>query len=55
MRILLTGHKGFIGSALQHKLLNHGHTVIGIDNKDDDEQDLLFFDKWPDKIDLVFI
>ena len=53
MRILLTGHKGFIGSALQHKLLNSGHTVIGIDNKDDDEQDLLFFDKWPDKIDLV--
>ena len=32
MTILLTGHKGFIGSNLVKKLSNH--TIIGVDLKD---------------------
>ena len=32
MRILVTGHAGFIGSALTNRLLSLGHTVTGIDN-----------------------
>lgn len=31
MNILLTGHKGFIGSALFNRLVRAGHTVHGID------------------------
>jgi dTDP-glucose 4,6-dehydratase/UDP-glucose 4-epimerase len=31
MKILLTGHKGFIGSHLHHKLCELDHTVTGID------------------------
>ena len=31
MKILLTGHKGFIGSALFSRLIKAGHTVEGID------------------------
>ena len=34
MNILVTGAAGFIGSHLSEKLLNLGHTVIGIDNFD---------------------
>ena len=33
MKILLTGHMGFIGSALYNELIKE-HTVIGIDIKD---------------------
>jgi nucleoside-diphosphate-sugar epimerase len=33
MKILLTGHLGFIGSALYNELIKE-HTVIGIDIKD---------------------
>ena len=32
MKILLTGSAGFIGSGLTLKLLDDGHSVIGIDN-----------------------
>ena len=31
MKILLTGHQGFIGSVLQDRLLSAGHNVHGID------------------------
>ena len=51
MRILLTGHEGFVGTALHKKLEDVGHNVIGIDLKSGD--DLLTFDKWPKNIDLV--
>jgi len=33
MKILVTGHKGFIGSHLEKKLLALGHEVLGIDLK----------------------
>ena len=32
MKILLTGVGGFIGFHLAKKLLNMGHTIIGVDN-----------------------
>jgi len=32
MRILLTGAAGFLGSHLTDRLINEGHTVIGLDN-----------------------
>ena len=32
MRIVVTGAAGFIGSHLSETLLDHGHTVVGIDN-----------------------
>ena len=32
MRILLTGHKGFIGSVMLPMLLADGHTVVGLDS-----------------------
>ncbi len=32
MKILITGAAGFIGSALTRKLIDEGHSVIGIDN-----------------------
>ena len=35
MKVLVTGSAGFIGSALSMKLLERGHTVIGIDNHND--------------------
>ncbi len=34
MKILITGHKGYIGSRLYGKLINLGHDVVGIDLKD---------------------
>jgi UDP-glucuronate 4-epimerase len=52
MRILITGHKGFIGSAL-HKRLSNKHKLFGIDIKDGPQFDLLKFDQWPKNIDLV--
>ena len=52
MKILLTGHKGFIGSRLL-KALELNHEVIGIDIKDGPQFDLKYFDMWPTDIDLV--
>lgn len=34
MKILLTGHAGFIGSHLLERLILEGHTVFGVDNFD---------------------
>jgi len=34
MNILITGHAGFIGSHLTERLLQEGHGVVGIDNRD---------------------
>ena len=35
MKILVTGTAGFIGFHLAKKLLDQGHTVIGLDNIND--------------------
>lgn len=35
MRILITGYAGFIGFHLTNKLIQSGHTIIGIDNIND--------------------
>ena len=35
MRVLLTGCAGFIGSNVSHRLLQEGHTVLGLDNLND--------------------
>jgi nucleoside-diphosphate-sugar epimerase len=32
MRVLLTGHKGYIGTVLTKLLLNNGHDVVGLDS-----------------------
>ena len=32
MRVLVTGHKGYIGTVLVPMLQQHGHSVIGIDS-----------------------
>jgi len=48
MKILLTGHKGFVGSALQKRLEELGHDVFCIDIKQGPEFDLLQFDQWPE-------
>ena len=60
MNILLTGYKGFIGSALFQRLENAGHTVYGIDLKDGwdrdnyhNSQDLLTCDFPSTEFDLV--
>jgi dTDP-glucose 4,6-dehydratase len=53
MKILLTGHKGFIGSMLLKRLQREKHIVYTIDIADGADQDLLYFDKWPDHVDLV--
>jgi UDP-glucose 4-epimerase len=41
MTVLITGVAGFIGSNLAQKLLEKGHTVIGIDNLSRGKDDLL--------------
>src|SRR5262245_4199060 len=32
MKVLLTGHNGYIGSVMAPKLMQAGHQVIGLDN-----------------------
>ena len=39
MRVLLTGHKGFIGTHLHQRLIDRGDEVIGIDLKDGWDRD----------------
>lgn len=50
MKILVTGHKGFIGSYLHEALAKEGHEVFGIDKKEG--KDILVCDL-PD-VDLVY-
>ena len=51
MKIMVTGHKGYIGNCLFSFLLNNGYDVHGIDLKDGD--DILYC--LPDgKYDYVF-
>jgi nucleoside-diphosphate-sugar epimerase len=45
MRVIVTGHLGFVGEHLVHALSRAGHGVIGYDKKD--RQDLSF-DGWAD-------
>ena len=52
MRILLTGHLGFIGTGLIKRLNKAGHTVHGIDIKQGPQFDLLHYTDWPE-VDLV--
>jgi len=52
MNILLTGHRGFIGSALYRRLTTKGHDVHGIDIKQGPQFDLLHYTDWPE-VDLV--
>ena len=52
MKILLTGHRGFIGSRLL-KALELNHEVFGVDIKDGPQFDLNCFDMWPSDVDLV--
>ena len=35
MRVLITGAAGFIGFHLARRLLEQGHTVVGLDNLND--------------------
>jgi nucleoside-diphosphate-sugar epimerase len=51
MKILLTGHKGFIGSALLNRL-DKNHNVICYDIKDGDQSNLLTCD-FPCNVNLV--
>jgi nucleoside-diphosphate-sugar epimerase len=59
MNILITGHKGFIGSALFTRLERAGHKVQGIDIEAGWDRDKLYSDQnlldceLPDDIDLV--
>jgi UDP-glucuronate 4-epimerase len=42
MKLIVTGNAGFIGHQLTLRLLNEGHTVIGIDNFNSDVYDAKF-------------
>ena len=50
MNVLLTGHKGFIGSKLKQRLEQKNYAVIGIDKIDGDD---LLDCEFPNNIDLV--
>jgi len=52
MKILLTGHLGFIGTGLSKRLKKAGHTVYGVDIKQGPQFDLLHYTDWPE-VDLV--
>lgn len=53
MNILLTGHYGFIGSALHSRLLKSRHTVTGLDLAYKGTQNLLYCDFPNEDFDLV--
>ena len=42
MKIIVTGNAGFIGNQLTLRLLQEGHSVIGIDNFNSDIYDAKF-------------
>lgn len=49
--ILITGGSGFIGQHLFVKLIYLGYTnILGIDKKNDNQEDLSFYGKWSQKI-----
>lgn len=47
MRILLTGHKGFIGSYLHEALIESGHVVFGADKKNGKQENILNIETSP--------
>lgn len=57
VRVLVTGHKGFVGSWIAEHLESCGHTIIGMDMADG--VDMLYPGSWPldvimrDKVDAV--
>ena len=51
MRIMLTGHRGFIGSALLNRLKKNNQ-IIGFDVKDGMDQDLLHCE-FKEEFDLI--
>lgn len=53
MKILLTGHKGYIGNALYNRLLTAGYTLFLIDIVDGPQFDLQHFSEWPNDVDLI--
>jgi len=59
MNILLTGHKGFIGSTLYNRLLKAGHNVDGIDIEAGWDRDRLYSNQnlldcdFPNEYDLI--
>jgi len=53
MKILLTGNKGYIGSRLEQSLSMLGHTIVGLDIKHNEIEDLLFCQFPEDEFDLV--
>jgi nucleoside-diphosphate-sugar epimerase len=53
MNILLTGHRGFIGSALYRRLLKLGHKITGIDISYTQLDNLLYCDFPEENFDLV--
>jgi nucleoside-diphosphate-sugar epimerase len=59
MNILITGHKGFIGSALFNRLTRSGHNVVGIDIEAGWDRDKLYSSQnlldcaLPNDVDLV--
>lgn len=55
MKILLTGHKGYIGNALLDRLMNRGDVdqIHCIDIKTGISNDLLLYEHWPNDVDLV--
>ena len=53
MKILLTGNKGYIGTRLEQSLSMLGHTIVGLDIKHNEVEDLLFCQFPEDEFDLV--
>ena len=53
MKILVTGHYGFIGSTLWNRLLKAGHNLTGLDIAANGLDNLLYCDFPTDDFDLV--